>query len=74
MPFIPPEGSWDAEGYPYYVFPIVGVGVLLLGAAYWAVWTKVLPRVGGYYIEAERTFDESGAEVVRYRKVSTKNE
>ena len=74
VPFIPPEGSWNADGYPYYVFPIVGVGVLVLGAFYWAIWTKVLPLVGGYYISAERTFDESGAEVVRYRKVSTKRD
>ena len=31
-PFIPPNGSGDPDGYPYFVFPIVGVGVLLLGA------------------------------------------
>lgn len=72
VPFIPPEGSWTADGYPYYVFPVVGVGVLLLGAVYWGIWTKVLPRVGGYKIVAERKFDESGAEVVRYKKVEVK--
>ena len=21
VPFIPPDGDWDADGYPYYVFP-----------------------------------------------------
>jgi hypothetical protein len=72
VPFIPPTGSWTADGYPYYVFPVVGVGVLLLGAVYWVAWTKVLPRIGGYKVVAERSFDESGVEVVRYKKVDVK--
>lgn len=72
VPFIPPNGSWNADGYPYYVFPVVGVGVLLFGAVYWAIWTKVLPAVGGYRVESERTFDEDGVEVVRYRKIAVK--
>lgn len=70
VPFLPPKGSWTADGYPYYVFPIVGVGVLLLGGVYWVGWTKVLPRFGGYKIVAERRFDEDGVEVVRYKKVT----
>ncbi|KAK0388951.1 hypothetical protein NLU13_2528 [Sarocladium strictum] len=75
VPFIPPEeGSWNAEGYPYYVFPIVGVAVLLLGVLWWVVWNRILPRLGGYRIVAERTFDEVGAEVVRYRKVTVKHD
>ncbi|KAI3544630.1 amino acid permease [Colletotrichum filicis] len=73
VPFIPPTGSWTAEGYPYYVFPIVGVGVLLLGGVYWSFWTKIFPAVGGYKVVAERTYDEEGHEVIRYRKVSTKH-
>jgi hypothetical protein len=73
VPFIPPEGSWNADGYPYYVFPVVGVGVLVLGAAYWALWTKVVPRFGGYQIVAERILDDSnGQEVIRYRKIPVK--
>ncbi|KAH8890092.1 amino acid transporter [Thozetella sp. PMI_491] len=68
-PFVPPDGSWDAEGYPYYVFPAVGTGVLLLGVVYWAFFTKLWPRLGGYRIEVDRTSDEHGAEVVRYKRV-----
>jgi hypothetical protein len=74
VPFIPPTGSWTADGYPYYVFPIVGVGVLLLGAVYWAFWTKVFPHFGGYRVESQRSFDETGAEVVRYVRVPLKRE
>jgi hypothetical protein len=74
VPFLPPRESWDAQGYPYYVFPIVGVGVLLLGAVYWLFWTKIIPRIGGYKVVADRTFDESGVEVVRYKKVHLKTQ
>jgi amino acid transporter len=74
VPFIPPEGSWTADGYPYYVFPVVGVGVLLLGGVYWAVWTKVLPKIGGYKIVSERHYDQDGEEVIRYKKVPVKRD
>ncbi|KAL6354973.1 hypothetical protein LRP88_12331 [Fusarium phalaenopsidis] len=74
VPFIPPDGDINADGYPYYVFPVVGVGVLILGGVYWSLWTKVLPRIGGYKVVADRSFDENGAEVVRYRKVAVKKD
>jgi hypothetical protein len=72
VPFLPPEGSWNERGYPYYVFPVVGVSVLLLGVFYWACWTKVLPRVGGYKVESQRSTDENGDEIVRYLKIKVR--
>lgn len=72
VPFIPPNGSWNADGYPYYVFPIVGVGVILLGGVYWVCWTKIWPAFGGYKIVAERSYDEDNNEVIRYKKISMK--
>ncbi|CAJ2504681.1 Uu.00g120750.m01.CDS01 [Anthostomella pinea] len=69
VPFIPPTGAWDAEGYPYYVFPVVGVGVLLLGGVYWACWSKIWPAIGGYKVVATRVVETDGAEVVRYQKI-----
>ncbi|KAK3374170.1 high-affinity methionine permease [Lasiosphaeria ovina] len=68
-PFIPPNSAWNADGYPYYAFPLVGLGILLFGGVYWALWTKLWPRLGGYVVTVERGVDESGAEVVRYKKV-----
>ncbi|KAK9777965.1 putative High-affinity methionine permease [Seiridium cardinale] len=73
VPFIPPDGNWNAEGYPYFVFPVVGVGVLFLGGVYWTAWTKIWPAIGGYRIEAQREVDERGIEVIRYRNVDLKN-
>jgi amino acid transporter len=72
VPFIPPDGDWNAEGYPYYVFPVVGVSVLLLGVAYWLCWTKVWPKFGGYKITSERYEDADGNEHVRYVKIYMK--
>lgn len=71
VPFIPPDGDWNTEGYPYYVFPVVGVAVLLFGAFYWAIWTKVWPWARGHKIISDRVIDEHGVEVIRYRKVKT---
>ncbi|KAF4510261.1 hypothetical protein G6O67_002163 [Ophiocordyceps sinensis] len=70
VPLMPPRGDWNAGGYPYYVLPVVGVGVLLLGAVYWALWAKVLPCLSGSKVVCERAFDEEGVEVVRYRTIA----
>ncbi|KAK4464760.1 amino acid permease-domain-containing protein [Cladorrhinum samala] len=67
-PFIPPNSHWNADGYPYYAFPLVGIAVLILGAVYWIIWAKVVPRLGGYVLVAETVIDGYGDEVVRYRK------
>ena len=71
-PFISLNGSGDPDVYPYFVFPIVGVVVLLLGAVYWYLWTTLWPKLGGYRMVTEHMFSEmTGYETVRYRK--TKN-
>ncbi|KAI1446023.1 amino acid transporter [Annulohypoxylon stygium] len=72
VPFVPPNGDWNAQGYPYFVFPVVGVGVLILGGVYWACWSKLWPAIGGYKIEAHRIVQEDGTEVVRYKKIKTR--
>ncbi|KAH8115358.1 high affinity methionine permease [Phellopilus nigrolimitatus] len=48
-PFVrPTNGVGDTPPLPYYLYCLVGIGVLLAGIAYWAVWRIVLPRVFGY--------------------------
>lgn len=75
VPFIPPTGQTDPDGYPFFIFPVVGVGVLLLGIVYWFGWTRVWPKIGGYRIVSERFISEDdGHEKVRYKKVSTKHD
>ncbi|OAQ97369.1 hypothetical protein LLEC1_07890 [Akanthomyces lecanii] len=66
-PFVPSTSSSLGEGH-FYLFPLVGIAVLLSGVLYWAIWIKLVPRVKGYRIEVERVF--SPDEIVRYRRVS----
>lgn len=72
VPFIPPTGPLDPDGYPYYVFPVVGVGVLLGGAVYWALWTRLWPKFRGERLVAEHEIDGEGRETVRYVSVKVK--
>ena len=71
VPFIPPSVEFT-EGYPYFVFPVVGVGVLIGGVVYWWLFVKVWPKIRGEKIVAERRIDADGNEAVRYVKVKTR--
>lgn len=73
VPFIPPEGGEiSPDGYPFYVFPVVGVGVLIAGAFYWLVWKRLWPSIHGYSIQTEHYISDDGREVVRYVRVPNK--
>ena len=70
VPFVPPRShSGGNLGYPFYVFPVVGVTVLLLGGLYWAIWAKLAPRLGHYRLEAQTLLAADGTKSVRYVKV-----
>ncbi|KAK4105153.1 amino acid transporter [Parathielavia hyrcaniae] len=56
-PFVPPNSDWNADGYPYYAFPLVGTGVLLLGGVYWLLWARVWPRGSGYSVIGDSAVD-----------------
>jgi len=69
-PFIPPpSGAGNDAGYPYYIFPVVGIVVLLLGGVYWAIWAKVVPKLRGYHLDEQTVVEDDGTESVRYVKV-----
>ncbi|PHH79140.1 hypothetical protein CDD82_2579 [Ophiocordyceps australis] len=74
VPLVPPKGKWNSNGYPYYVYPFVGIGMLFLGVIYWAFWFKILAYFGFQNLVTERTYTDTGAEVVRYRKVAAKRQ
>ena len=70
VPFVPPkEGNGAFINIPYYVFPVVGLGLLFVGTIYWYVYMKLLPKIGGYEISVERGVLEDGNEVVRFKKI-----
>lgn len=48
-PFIrPPGGIGDTPPIPYWLYPIVGITVLIASFVYWFVWRVVLPRAGAF--------------------------
>ncbi|KAJ7149056.1 amino acid transporter [Mycena crocata] len=50
-PFIRPANKvGDTPPLPYYLYCLVGIGIMFLCVVYWAVWRVVLPRVFGYVL------------------------
>ncbi|CAG98134.1 uncharacterized protein KLLA0_F07645g [Kluyveromyces lactis] len=35
IPFVPPNGSVENDGYSYWVFPVTGISIMGVGALYW---------------------------------------
>ncbi len=64
-PFIPPNSDWNADGYPYLAFPLVGTGVLLLGVVYWLLWIWVWPRGSGSGWKGEGGEEEDDGKLLR---------
>lgn len=69
VPFIPPVQVTPDEDYPYFVMPLVSTGLLFMGVIYWAIGFKLMPRLGGYRIEAELHRDMNGCDYNVYKKV-----
>ncbi len=65
-PFLrPPDGLGDTN-LPYWLYPIVGLSVLLLGVAYWFTWRVLLPHVGEFGYEEETCTLQDGTKVTEY--------
>jgi amino acid transporter len=47
-PFIRPPGGKGDTSLPYWLYPIVGIAVLLVGLGYWVVWRVLWPKFGGF--------------------------
>jgi hypothetical protein len=67
VPFIPPQSDYF-NPIPFYVFPVTGMGIILVGLVYWLFFARILPRIGHYRINVTREMLSDGAEVVRYKK------
>ena len=53
------------ESVPFYVVPVLGTSLLVLGLLYWFVWAKLLPLFG-FSIQHEIEQLPDGSERVRY--------
>ena len=69
-PFLrPPGGKGDTPPLPYWLYCVVGIGVLVLSVVYWFVWWVAAPRVGKYTLQPENDQLRDGTNVVVYRRV-----
>ncbi|KAJ7624809.1 APC amino acid permease [Roridomyces roridus] len=61
VPLIPPaEGQRTFEKVPYYLHVVVTIVASQLGVAYWAYWTRWLPKRGGYELERQWHVQDDG--------------
>ncbi|PNY26215.1 High affinity methionine permease, partial [Tolypocladium capitatum] len=69
-PFLrPPGGKGDTPPLPYWLYCVVGIGVLAASVVYWFVWWVAAPKMGGYTLEPHNEPLEDGTNVVVYRRV-----
>lgn len=60
-PYIPPsDGQKVYNSLPYWIHPVVTWAVFAVGALYWLVWVKVLPRIGGYTLASKEILGDDG--------------
>lgn len=60
-PYIPPsDGQNVYNDLPYWIHCVVTWGVFGVGAAYWVVWTHVLPKLGHYTLISREVLGSDG--------------
>jgi len=58
-PFLRPPGGKGDTSLPYWLYPIVGIAVLVAGVVYWACWRIVLPKLGGFrWVEGKESLKD----------------
>ncbi|KAF7299784.1 Amino acid transporter [Mycena chlorophos] len=68
-PFLKPEnGVGDTPPLPYYLYCLVGIGILAVGPLYWAIWRVVLPKVFGYKLQPNKVVLEDGTFVTLFSR------
>ncbi|KAF9239125.1 amino acid transporter [Melanogaster broomeanus] len=68
-PFLPPaNGVGDTPPLPYYLYCLVGIGVMVVGVLYWAGWRVLLPKVFGYELVPRKEILEDGTVVTLFSR------
>ncbi|KAI9722681.1 MAG: hypothetical protein M1812_001612 [Candelaria pacifica] len=72
-PFLrPDDGKGDTE-LVYWLYAVVGMGVLLSGVVYWAVWRKLVPLMGRFrWVERKGTLKDGTVVTLYGRERRTK--
>ncbi|TFK39203.1 amino acid transporter [Crucibulum laeve] len=68
-PFLrPANGVGDTPPLPYYLYCLVGIGIMLLGIVYWGVWRIVLPKIFGYELIPRKEVLQDGTVVTMFSR------
>lgn len=60
-PYVPPDAGQNVyKDLPYYLHCVVGIGIFVVGAVYWVVWAKIMPKVGKYELVREEVVGDDG--------------
>lgn len=70
-PFLRPPGGKGDTSLPYWLYPIVGIAVLVCGVLYWLIWRVVLPRVGGFVWKEDKEVLQDGTVVTVFKREKT---
>lgn len=69
-PYIPPShGQTVYNSLPYWIHPVVTWGIFAVGAIYWVLWSKILPRIGGYTLVVKEVLGSDGFWKNKFLKV-----
>ncbi|PLB44089.1 amino acid transporter [Aspergillus steynii IBT 23096] len=68
MPFIPPQGDSETSNLPYWLSPVVALGILGLGFIYYVVPFVLMPLLFGYKLRPTAVELSDGSHVTRYRR------
>ncbi|EJD08041.1 high affinity methionine permease [Fomitiporia mediterranea MF3/22] len=63
----PSNGVGDTPPLPYYLYCLVGIGILACGVLYWAVWRIILPKVFGYELYPTKETLKDGTVVTVFK-------
>lgn len=67
-PFLRPPGGKGDTSLPYWLYPIVGLVVLLLGGTYWLMWRVIWPKLGKFiWVESKAVLGD-GTVVTEWEK------
>ncbi|KZF19615.1 high affinity methionine permease [Xylona heveae TC161] len=67
-PFLRPPGGKGDTSLPYWLYAVVGTGILFSGVVYWVVWMKILPYLGKYELQETKTHLRDGTVVTVFEK------
>ncbi|KAI9570762.1 amino acid transporter [Boletus coccyginus] len=68
-PFLTPaNGVGDTPPLPYYLYCLVGIGVMFVGVGYWACWRILLPKVFRYELIPRKEKLEDGTVVTLFSR------